>query len=236
MKSGIYTIENITNSKLYVGLSTDVCWRLRQHRIELKAGIHRNYYLQNAWNKYGEKSFRFELLVEIEEEYLYSEEHYWCTLLQVHDRRYGYNRQATNPNGKSVKVSEETRRKIGATNRKIRELHPYKVTDEVKKIISRSSIERWKGEEYRNAVVNGVREKLSKKVYKYNANGLLVKEFNSISEADRQGEGNISSISIACNVIPHRYKVKGYYWSFSKVNKLEVVDHPKKKISKIKKL
>ena len=102
MITGIYTIENIHTGKLYVGCAIDIRKRWREHKHALNTTKHGNSCLQKSWNKYGKESFRFELLVECEVEYLYSEEHYWCNLLQVHNRKYGYNIRPTHPNGKAT--------------------------------------------------------------------------------------------------------------------------------------
>ncbi|MFA4834866.1 MAG: GIY-YIG nuclease family protein [Dehalococcoidia bacterium] len=59
-KSGIYTIKNITNNKIYIGSAINVEKRLLEHKYALKRGDHINNHLQQAWNKYGESSFVFE--------------------------------------------------------------------------------------------------------------------------------------------------------------------------------
>lgn len=111
MNSGIYTITNKTNDKIYVGFTNNFISRKQTHFANLRSNKHDNAYLQNAWNKYGEKAFEFEILEECEEQYLASQEHYWATVLNVNNRRYGYNRRFTHPYGKS-NHSKETRLKI----------------------------------------------------------------------------------------------------------------------------
>lgn len=59
MTSGIYEILNTTNSKRYIGSAINLVSRWRSHRDGLRAGRHINKHLQSAWNKYGEKSFKF---------------------------------------------------------------------------------------------------------------------------------------------------------------------------------
>lgn len=117
MNSGIYTITNTVNGKLYVGWAVDFDRRFRAHETKLNAQQHKNKYLQAAWNKYGKENFKFEILEVWEEDYLDTMEHYWCNLLQVHNREIGYNQRPTNPYGKP-RHSEETRKLLGGNKGK----------------------------------------------------------------------------------------------------------------------
>lgn len=114
--SGVYTITNLISNKLYVGKSYDIDGRWRQHRSKLNKGLHANEHLQKAWNHYGPTSFQFEILVECSVEQLYSEEHYWATLLNVHNKEFGYNMVPTFPNG-TTGHSDETKKKISDGNK-----------------------------------------------------------------------------------------------------------------------
>ena len=66
---GIYKILNLENGKFYLGSSNNLKKRKREHFWALKEGKHDNPYLQNAFNKYGEEKFVFEVI-----EYVYKEE------------------------------------------------------------------------------------------------------------------------------------------------------------------
>lgn len=65
---GLYEILNETNDIRYVGSSSHIYQRLVRHRGELRKNKHGNQYLQNAWNKYGEKAFVFRILSILTEE------------------------------------------------------------------------------------------------------------------------------------------------------------------------
>ena len=59
----MYVIRNTVNGKTYVGSTTvGLRRRLRHHWSALNRGAHRNSYLQNAWDKYGQQAFIAEVL------------------------------------------------------------------------------------------------------------------------------------------------------------------------------
>ena len=62
--SGIYEIVNLANGKRYIGSAVSIDRRWREHLRHLRAGKHKNRYLQAAWLKYGEGAFAFRVLAE----------------------------------------------------------------------------------------------------------------------------------------------------------------------------
>lgn len=59
----IYKIENLVNGKVYVGQTVkNVQRRMQCHIVKLNGNYHNNIHLQNAWNKYGEKNFKFSII------------------------------------------------------------------------------------------------------------------------------------------------------------------------------
>lgn len=109
---GIYIITNLITNKYYIGCSINLKKRISKHKTLLRGNYHINEHLQSSFNKYGIDNFSFEILEECEEQFLYSQENYWCNLLNSHNRKYGYNILPTNPNGKSLFHSQETIDKI----------------------------------------------------------------------------------------------------------------------------
>lgn len=100
---------------MYVGFTNNFEKRPGYHFADLSIKSHDNQYLQAAYNKYGAENFVFEPLVECEERFLVSEEHYWATILNTHNAKYGYNILPTNPYGK-LKMSAESIAKRNKTN------------------------------------------------------------------------------------------------------------------------
>lgn len=62
--SGVYAIWNTLNNKKYVGHSSNLKKRYRQHFSDLVANRHHNRHLQFAFNKYGNGFFKFVILEE----------------------------------------------------------------------------------------------------------------------------------------------------------------------------
>jgi group I intron endonuclease len=58
----IYTIRNVVDQKFYVGSTANMRERFRTHRGKLRRGAHHCHHLQAAWNKYGEETFKFEVV------------------------------------------------------------------------------------------------------------------------------------------------------------------------------
>ena len=66
MKNGVYQIRNRANGKRYIGSAAEyrgMPQRWSVHRSALNSNRHYARHLQHAWNKYGEGSFVFEVLL-----------------------------------------------------------------------------------------------------------------------------------------------------------------------------
>lgn len=60
---GVYQIRNTITGAVYIGSSTtSISGRWGQHRRSLQHKRHENRHLQNAWNKYGQEAFVFEIV------------------------------------------------------------------------------------------------------------------------------------------------------------------------------
>lgn len=62
-KAGIYVITCLPKNKVYVGTSTNVQQRLKNHRSELGRGCHHCAALQADYNTFGKEDFHFQKLI-----------------------------------------------------------------------------------------------------------------------------------------------------------------------------
>ena len=137
--SGIYKIINKVNGKYYVGSSLNILdnndhGRWHKHKRCLKENVHRNDYLQNAWNKYGENQFNFVIVEQLpnitREELLKIEQSYLEKAKNEQDKCYNlrfaahsggglseYSRQKIVKSKLGRKLSEETKRKVSESNK-----------------------------------------------------------------------------------------------------------------------
>lgn len=61
--SGVYAIRNQADDRQYIGSTVNLRGRRRDHLDQLTRGIHRNWRLQTAWDRYGRAAFTFQVLV-----------------------------------------------------------------------------------------------------------------------------------------------------------------------------
>ena len=106
---GIYSITNIANGKRLVGQSNNIRNRWIKHKAALKSNHHENFHLQQAYNKYGFDSFRFEIVLLCAVSTLDNEEIRFIKEYQSADNAFGYN--LTN-GGKRYTFTEEVKQKI----------------------------------------------------------------------------------------------------------------------------
>lgn len=62
----VYQIENIITKNSYIGSTKNFVNRKSSHKFKLRRGIHGTELLQEEWNEYGENSFHFLILKQIE--------------------------------------------------------------------------------------------------------------------------------------------------------------------------
>lgn len=79
---GIYMIVNLENNHKYIGSSVNIKRRLEIHRANLRHNNHDNPHLQNAWNKYGEDNFVFNILEKCGKDVRFEREQYYVNIIK----------------------------------------------------------------------------------------------------------------------------------------------------------
>ena len=117
-KSGIYKIINLSNNKIYVGSAINIRTRWNSHRSLLNNNKHDNNHLQNAWNRYSENNFRFEIIEYVNNKNnLLLREQFWINKLNVCDKTIGYNLCPIAGSRLGQKISEESKNRISQAQR-----------------------------------------------------------------------------------------------------------------------
>jgi group I intron endonuclease len=118
VNSGIYKITNVKNGKVYIGSAQNIHRRWKEHLRTLSNGTHHCKYLQNAFNKYGEKFFILSTKELIEDSSKHIErEQFWMDYYKSYNPKYGYNTRIKAESNLGVKYSEETKQRISLANK-----------------------------------------------------------------------------------------------------------------------
>jgi group I intron endonuclease len=115
---GIYKITNTINNRIYIGSSNNINKRKSAHFYSLKNNKHPNQFLQNDYNKCGEESFVFEviletdcedLLLDFEQSYL---DEYWDNCINCYNIA-----KCAEAFARGLKLSEETKNKMSEASK-----------------------------------------------------------------------------------------------------------------------
>lgn len=112
---GVYAILCLSNNKVYVGSAVNIPSRWSVHRWGLRANRHHCGYLQRAWNKYGERRFKFVVVEYCEENKLAEREQYYMDV----SRRRLMNSQPVARCSRGYKHSAETKRRMSQSAIKV---------------------------------------------------------------------------------------------------------------------
>lgn len=124
LNCGIYIIKNKDTGKIYIGSSMKLSRRFYQHRRDLKSNNHHSIKLQRSWNKHGEDSFEFSVvlytdpcdLLLFEQSFL---DHYRC-----YENEIGYNICSEAGSNAGYKYTKEQKLKHKENKRK--SAHKYR--------------------------------------------------------------------------------------------------------------
>lgn len=212
---GIYKIVNIINNKVYIGSTLkSFKHRFKSHISLLNKNLHENPILQNAWNKYGENSFVFEIVESfdnIELKDLLDLEQKYIMQYNSIDRNVGYNICLVGKSRLGTKWCEESKKKrCGSGN-------PMYGKGDLRKGSLNPMFGKTLTQSHKNKMsksLTGIKkpitsEKLSKPVIMLDKNGIILGEFKSAVDVK-----NKLNIRIG-NCLTGRSKTAGgYFWKY----------------------
>ena len=156
---GVYAIRNIVTGKVYIGSSVSLDDRKKTHIYKLRCNKHHCSYLQNSWNKHGEKAFVFESIKLVSDIHsLRDAEQEQINYYKDKKLLYNTSFDVQAPmRGRTL--SEEAKRKIGEANKKrphpIGEKNPFygkHHSDETKRILREQRVCKSPTEETRHKI------------------------------------------------------------------------------------
>ncbi len=210
----IYLRTNLINGKQYVGQTNN----FRRREYEWK-NINQRYstedsLIDNARKKYGINNFNVEILKECDDNELDLWEMFYIQQYQT-KKPYGYNLTDGGCGNRGYTMSEETRKRISENNG--RYWKGKKRSEDVKEAVRIANASRegyWLGKKRDEETVEKIKKsRKKKKVLQYTVDGQLVKLWDSITEASKNGF-NYAHIVNCCKG-KYGFKThKGYIWKF----------------------
>ena len=85
MTSGVYTITNLKEKKIYVGQSKQIEQRRTNQFSQLRCERHQNKQLQEDFTRLGEESFEHQVYKELEKDFILLNEEEWKTMRKLRD-------------------------------------------------------------------------------------------------------------------------------------------------------
>lgn len=207
----IYKVTNLKNNKAYIGKTNySIQHRWQQHiysSYNNKDSKEYNFLLHKAIRKYGKENFIIEEIEEISENEVFDREKYWIAFYKsciLFPNGFGYNMTFGGEGSPKIDYPEIFFMwESGFGSIEISKILGCHRTT-IKNILENN--DNYTKEEDKN-------RNIGKKVYQYDSNGILLKEYQSISAAARELGVNPSTINKCCNKV--KQSCKGYFWSFS---------------------
>ena len=214
---GIYKIENSINGKVYIGQSTNIFYRLRNHISETFNPNSRSYDspIHRAIRKYGIENFTFEIIdFCLNKEELDEEETYW---IQKYDSYInGYN--ATMGGEGVLRINKEDIYLLWDKGMSVAEIanETGRGKDSVIRILD--GYKNYTNEESYKRGRKACGELLGRKIKQYDLDGNYIATYSSITDAAKKFN---TDTSVICSALSGKNKSAfGFQWRY------EEDDHP----------
>ena len=211
-QQGIYQIKNIINGKIYLGSSCNLQRRKADHYFALRHNKHYNLHLQQAWNKYKEENFKFEI-IELTED-LETREQIWLDETQAFLSTKGYNilKQAYSPKGHTLTPEQSLKISIALKNKPKSQQHKQALSKCRKNKTYEELMgidEAKKQRQLKRQQTKGVNNPKARAIAMYSIIGEYIKTFSYMKEAKIFiGKGDIQYAVKNFNRVAGGYKWK----------------------------
>lgn len=212
----IYQITNKVNNKRYIGSAKNFLNRKNKHLYELRKNNHKNIYLQNSYNKYGEDKFEFKIIEDVELENLIIREQWWLDNLKPE-----YNICKIAGSSLGVKRREETKLKCSLAH--IGEKHP-EWRNKIKSLAQGGKNHWTKKKKFsidskirmsqaqKKLYENGYKSPSAKPISQFTKDNLFVRDWESAAQAEKLGGFSNKAIT---NCVTGRTKSSGnFIWRY----------------------
>jgi group I intron endonuclease len=207
---GIYKIQNSINGKIYIGQSVDIYYRFRNHKSEsfnpksnaYDTAIHR------AIRKYGVENFSFDIIEECSQDELREREIYWINYYGSFGD--GYNLTTGGEGVPTVNIKQV--QNLWDEGLSIDEIATTMNCDKHTTIRILESYEKYSNEESYKRGRKNASAKISKPVVQYDNMGVLIKKYNSATDAEQQT--GIKANDIRCAALGCQASAGGYQWIY----------------------
>lgn len=125
----VYKIVNSINNKIYIGSTSDFSKRRVTHFRELQKNIHHNSYLQRSYNKYGKDKFIIDIIEKIvfpkefllwdKRKILLDREQSYINIYSSAVAKHGYNLDPIAGSRLGTKASENAKKKMSESQKKL---------------------------------------------------------------------------------------------------------------------
>lgn len=203
MSSGIYKIVNKENGKIYIGQSTNLAQRKRNHFSRLDRQVHSNIYLQNVYNKYGRDILEFKIIEKCEPELLDEKEEEYIQKYDTLNPDKGYN--LVNGGCDNRYFSDVVRAKMSEalSGRIFTEEHKRKISESNKgREISQKAIDKQLKTKKENRIFYG-EDNPNSDIKDKEAKEIIIKLLNGLSVNELKKEYNCSKYTVY-NLIQNR--------------------------------
>lgn len=211
--SGVYKLTNKVNGKTYIGKSVNLKKRFADYRGDIKKGKKR--FILDAIRKYGWEGFKLEIIElypgKISNDFLLERERFWIRIYGSLKRGVGYNLCEYSRDRTGIPLSEEHKRKIGESNKKVLRVPTQEQIDRIRAYGLSMKGKKF-SQEHRRKISLGRKDRLiANKIDP--TSGEIVETYHSISHAEKTIGAKPGSIYYA---VKTNKLLKNFYWSCEK--------------------